>query len=187
MRELSLHILDLVQNAVEAGATAVRLEVSEDSAQDWLTIRVVDNGCGMDDCSRSRVTDPFYTTRSTRRVGLGLPLIDMSTARCGGRLFIASKPDQGTTVEATWRLSHLDRPPLGNLAATLKTLLVGNPELDLTYIHQVDGNHFSILSSVINEALAGIPLTQPDVLVWLDEYLNGNEQNVYGGAQNENG
>lgn len=187
MRELALHILDLVQNAVEAGANHVSLLICEDSVSDCLMIRVADNGRGMDETTCGRVLDPFYTTRLTRRVGLGLPLIDMSTAKCGGRLLITSKPGQGTTVEASWRLSHLDRPPLGDMAITMKTLIVGNPDLDLRYTHQVGDRSFMVSVRELQVILEGIPFTQPDVLLWLDEYLSGNERQVYGGVLNENG
>ncbi|MDF2499713.1 MAG: ATP-binding region ATPase domain protein [Anaerosporomusa subterranea] len=186
MRDLALHILDLVQNSVEAGADSVWLSVIEDLTLDLLTIRVVDNGRGMDEDTCHRVSDPFYTTRSTRRVGLGLPLIQMSTSQCGGQLVITSELGRGTTVEASWRWSHLDRPPLGDLATTLKSLIVGNSELDLNYTHQVGRNCFSLSVRELRDTLNGIPFTQPDVLVWLDEYLNGNERLVYGGALDEN-
>lgn len=186
MRDLALHILDLVQNSVEAGADSVWLSVIEDHSLDLLTIRVVDNGRGMNEETCQRVSDPFYTTRSTRRVGLGLPLIQMSTSQCDGQLVITSTLGQGTTVEASWRLSHLDRPPLGDLTATLKSLIVGNSEIDLNYTHKVGRNSFSLSVRELRDTLDGIPFTQPDVLVWLDEYLNSNERLVYGGALDEN-
>lgn len=187
MREIALHILDLVQNALEAGATVIELTVIEDTVLDLLTVRVADNGRGMDRDTQRRVLDPFYTTRSTRNVGLGLPLIDMSTAHCAGQLAIASAPGKGTIVEAGWCLSHLDRPPLGDMAATIKSLIVANSGLDLRYTHQVGSNRFSLSVKELREALGQIPFTQPDVLNWLDEYLYGNERQVYGGVPNENG
>jgi hypothetical protein len=186
MRELALHILDLVQNSIEAGATGVWLSVIENRALDLLTICVADNGRGMDETTRRSVSDPFFTTRSTRRVGLGLPLIQMSTSQCGGQLVITSELGRGTTVEASWRWSHLDRPPLGDLAATLKSLIVGNPDIDLNYTHQVANNSFSLSVREIRDTLDGIPFTQPDVLDWLDDYLSGNERQVYGGVLDEN-
>ncbi|MDU4962032.1 MAG: ATP-binding protein [Sporomusaceae bacterium] len=185
MREVSLHILDLVQNAVEAGAGRVRILLREDRVRDWLVLRVADNGRGMDAESCRLALDPFYSTRRTRRVGLGLPLIDMSTARCGGRLLVRSKPGQGTTVAASWRLGHMDRPPLGNLTATLKTLIIGNAERDLAYTHQVDRRRFCLSVRQLRGALAGIPFTQPDVLTWLDGYITANERLVYGGVRDE--
>lgn len=187
MQELSLHILDLVQNGIEAGACRIVLTVTEDSAADMLTIRVEDDGRGMDAAVVRKVTDPFYTTRSTRRVGLGLPLIDMSASQCGGQLKIASTVGKGTAVEACWRLSHIDRPPLGDMAQTVKTLFVLNPDIDIQYTHQVDQRSFSATVYELTEILDGIPFTQPDVLEWLGEYLNGHEQQLYGGALNENG
>lgn len=186
MRELALHILDLVQNSLEAGATRVLLEIIEDSSADTLTIRVSDNGRGMDAVTRRRVLDPFVTTRKTRRVGLGLPLIDMSTKQCEGYLKIESTVGQGTVVEAVYRHSHLDRPPLGNLVDTVKTLVIANPQTDFSYRHLVDNAVFALATSELTEILGDMPLTHPDVIVWLDEYLAANEANLYGGVQHEN-
>lgn len=187
MRELSLHILDLIQNSDEAGATSVRLEIIEDiKEKDILIIRVIDNGRGMDENIVKKVLDPFVTTRTTRKVGLGLPLIDMSTKRCDGYLKIDSVPGHGTTVEAVYKHSHLDRPPLGNMVATIKSIIVANSQLDFHYIHRVNGNKFSLDTIEITEILGDIPLTHPDVLVWLDEYLSQNLLNLYGGGQVEN-
>jgi hypothetical protein len=187
MRELALHILDLVQNSLEAGASRVLLAIIEDSSADTLTIRVSDNGRGMDEATRSRVLDPFVTTRKTRRVGLGLPLIDMSTRQCGGYLRIDSKVGEGTEVEAVYRHSHLDRPPLGDLVATVKALIVANPEIDFVYRHTVDGAVFEVAAAELAAILGDMPLSHPDVIAWLDEYLTANEANLYGGATHENG
>ena len=186
MRELALHILDLVQNSVEAGATRVMLEIVENNAADTITIRVTDNGRGMGEETKRKVLDPFVTTRTTRRVGLGLPLIDMSTQRCGGYLKIDSTLGQGTQVEAVYQHSHLDRPPLGNMVETVKTLIVANPELDFTYRHSVDDNSFIVATLEITGVLDGVPLTNPEVLVWLHEFLSTNEANLYGGVKHEN-
>lgn len=186
MRELALHILDLVQNSIEAGATRILLEVIENDAADTLTIRVTDNGRGMDEEMKRSVLDPFVTTRKTRRVGLGLPLIDMSTQRCDGYLKIDSQPGRGTVVEAVYRRSHLDRPPLGNMVETVKMLLVANPQLDFTYSHVVNDNRFSVAAGDISAALGDVPLTHPDVIVWLHEYLSANLANLYGGVKHEN-
>ncbi len=187
MRELALHILDLVQNSIEAGASRVLLVIIEDIGGDTLTIRVRDNGRGMDDATRRRVLDPFVTTRKTRRVGLGLPLIDMSTRQCGGYLRIDSQVGEGTEVEAVYRHSHLDRPPLGDLVATVKTLIVANPGLDFVYRHTVGGAVFEVATRELTSILGDMPLTHPDVIAWLDEYLAANEANLYGGARHENG
>ncbi len=185
MRELSLHILDLVQNAVEADATEVKLEIVESFSADTLTIRVRDNGRGMEEKERDKVVDPFHTSRTTRRIGLGLPLIQMSTQRCDGHLKIESQRGKGTLVEAVYRHSHWDRPPLGNMADTLQTILVGNPTLDFHYLHRVAERSFRIAASEIKEILGGVPLTQPEILQWLQEYLKENLAILYGGVENE--
>lgn len=187
MRELALHILDLVQNSLEAGATRIVLEVIEDSRADTLTIRVTDDGRGMDAATARRVLDPFVTTRKTRRVGLGLPLVDMSTKQCGGYLKIDSAPGEGTVVEAAYRHSHLDRPPLGDMVATVRTLVIANPAVDFHYRHVVDDAVFSLATREITEILGDMPLTHPDVIVWLSEYLAASEANLYGGVLHENG
>jgi anti-sigma regulatory factor (Ser/Thr protein kinase) len=182
MRELSLHILDLVQNSIEAAASKVILEVIENSIEDSLVIRVSDNGRGIDEKIRRHVVDPFVTTRTTRRVGLGLPLIDMSTKRCGGYLRIASESGQGTRIEAMYQYRHLDRPPLGNMVDTIKSILVAYPDLDFQYQHIVNGSLFSISTCEIVDVLGDIPLTHPAVLEWLQEYLTGNFAKLYGGV-----
>jgi hypothetical protein len=186
MREISLHILDLVQNSIEAGATQVELEIVEDLVKDSMIIRLSDNGRGMNEKLRQLVIDPFITTRTTRRIGLGLPLMDMSTKRCGGYLRLDSTPGKGTVVEAMYQHSHFDRPPMGNLVETIKSILVANPALHFLYNHTVNDRSISVSSQELANILDGIPLTQPDVLIWLHGYLSDNIANLYGGAENEN-
>ncbi|HWR28816.1 MAG TPA: ATP-binding protein [Negativicutes bacterium] len=181
MHELSLHILDIVENSTGAGADTVTVNVEEDSRRDEMRIRVEDNGRGMDAAMVSQIRDPFVTTRSTRKVGLGLPLMDMTTHMCDGNLRIESVVGVGTTVEALWRLDHMDRPPLGNMAATLKTILVMNPDIHFRYCHRVGERSFTLDSREIRTALGDLPLTQPEVLEWLDGYLKENLSILYGG------
>ena len=186
MRELALHILDLVQNSIEAGAGTVILEIMEDTRADKLIIRVSDNGRGMDPSIRSQVTDPFVTTRTTRKVGLGLPLIEMSTKRCDGYLTIHSVVGKGTVVEAGYVHSHWDRPPLGDMVETLKSIIVANPNLDFRFSHVFNDTGFSLQTSEITSILGDISLTHPDVLEWLDGYLKSGYANLYGGVPYEN-
>ena len=183
MRELALHILDLVQNSIEAQAGKVGLEIVEDNDADLLTIRIADDGRGMDQETVQKVRDPFVTTRTTRRIGLGLPLIEMTAVRSCGYLDIDSQPGRGTIVTATFQHSHLDRPPLGDMAKTVKVLLVVNPELNFSYCHTVGERTFTVSMRDLEEILGDIPLTQPEVLEWLDEYLTTGIANLYGGAQ----
>lgn len=183
MHELSLHILDLVENSTAAGADIVSVTVEEDSRRDEMRIRIADNGKGMDATMVAKVIDPFVTSRTTRKVGLGLPLMDMTTRMCGGGLSIESTIGSGTVVKAVWKLKHLDRPPLGNIRVTLKTILVLNPQILFRYEHKVDDCCFSIDSAEIRSALGDLPLTQPEVLNWLDEYLKSNLSMLYGGKK----
>lgn len=181
-----MHLLDLVQNSIEAKATKILLEIIEDRKADWLTLRVSDNGRGMTPIECQRALDPFVTSRGTRNIGLGLPLIQMSSQRCGGRLTINSTPGEGTIVEAVYRYSHLDRPPMGNMVGTLRVILIGNPLLHFHYIHKVDNKQFSLSTLEIVNILGEIPLTSPEVLEWLEAYLTSQIDILYGGAENEN-
>ena len=137
VRELALHVLDILQNTVEAGATRVTLTIHEDVPADRLTITVADNGRGMDAATVARVTNPFYTTRTTRHVGLGLPLYAMAAEQAGGRLHITSEPGIGTTVRAEFQLSHPDRQPLGDMAGTLLAFLLSERTPELRYEHRL--------------------------------------------------
>mgnify|MGYP005838329661 CR=1 FL=1 len=174
MRELSLHILDLVQNSLEAGATRVRLEIGEDLRADRLVIRVADNGRGMDEELRRRVLDAFTTTRTTRRVGLGLPLLAAAAEHCNGGVTVESAPGKGTVVTATFQHSHIDRAPLGNMVATLMTILTANPAVRLEYAHRVDEREFRFDTQEIKEQLGDVPLTYGPVLQWIREFIAEN-------------
>ncbi len=143
MRELSLHILDIVTNSVEAEASRVILWIDESIAGNLLRIRVRDNGRGMTRAMIDRVTDPFVTTRTTRAVGMGLPLLQQAAASCGGRLEIESQPGRGTTLQATFAHNSLNRSPLGDIAATVVNLIIGAPEVHFVYGHRTDGGYFT--------------------------------------------
>lgn len=186
MRELSLHILDLVQNSLEAGASQVDLEIIEDTKMNRMSIRVSDNGCGMDEITQQRVTDPFVTSRTTRKIGLGLPLLDMTTKQCGGSLSISSSIGRGSVVEAVYQLSHLDRPPLGNIADTIQAIIIANSNLHFTYRHVVEDQVFLVESKHIRDVLGDIPLTDPDVITWLRNYITDGVRCLYGGVEDEN-
>jgi 3',5'-nucleoside bisphosphate phosphatase len=138
MEDLSLHILDIVENSLSAGASWIKISLVEDTRKDLLLLEIQDNGKGMDAAMQGQALDPFYTTRSTRRVGLGLPLLAQAAQQCEGRLDIRSEPGQGTSVKALFRLSHPDLKPLGDISETLRTLLVGRPDLDLHFEYRQD-------------------------------------------------
>lgn len=172
MRELALHLLDIAENSVSAKAGTIRICVEEDQAADRLTIAVADDGIGMSAEMVERVTDPFVTSRTTRKVGLGIPLLKAAAEACNGWLTITSAPGQGTTLRVEFQESHIDRMPLGNLPDTLLTLVVGSPEVHWIFDYTVNGQTYSFDNAPIQEALGDIPLTDPAVLGYLRETLN---------------
>jgi anti-sigma regulatory factor (Ser/Thr protein kinase) len=183
MRELSLHILDLLQNALEAGATRVEVDIQEDVVADRLTIRVRDNGRGMDAGTMSQAVDPFFTTRTTRHVGLGLPLLAAAARRCDGDLRLESAPERGTVVTATFRHSHLDRAPLGDMAGTLLAFLLGRDgtAAQLCYQHRVNDRSFALDTAVIQAELGDVPLSYPPARAWLHDYIAEGEAELASG------
>ncbi len=181
MRELSLHILDIMENSLAAGATRIDLTIEEDLTADRLTITVQDNGRGMSQEQLARVLDPFYTTRTTRHVGLGLPLFQAAARQCNGDLTIESELGKGTTVQAMFQHSHIDRMPLGNMPATLMGAILKGTA-DIHYLHRVkqadDTREFEFDTAVIRAELDGAPLSHPAVQRWLQEFIAEGEREV---------
>jgi hypothetical protein len=141
MEDLSLHILDIVENAVAAGASRVSVSVNENAARDLLVLRVADDGRGMSREERARAFDPFFTT-GRKRTGLGLPLLAHTAEACGGGVALESAPGMGTRIVARFRLGHIDRPPLSRMASTMMTLFFGHAEVDFAYRHTRNGHVF---------------------------------------------
>jgi hypothetical protein len=177
MRELSLHILDILQNSIEAGATLVELTIEEDLSADRLIITVGDNGRGMSEEQVTRIFDPFYTTRKTRHVGLGLPLFKVAAERCNGDLTVTSQLGRGTTVRATFQHSHIDRAPLGDVTGTLMSVILAN-QCDLRYVHQVDGKVFEFHTGDVKAQLDDVPLSHPQVREWLRDFIAAGEADL---------
>ncbi|NIU10013.1 MAG: ATP-binding protein [Phycisphaerae bacterium] len=136
MEDLSLHILDIAENSISASAKRIEIRIDEDEGKDLLTIEIKDDGDGMDEETLQKVLDPFFTTRTTRRVGLGLSLLAQATRESDGTIELDSRPGEGTTIKASFRYSHLDRKPMGDIDETLKTLVVGHPGIDFLYEHR---------------------------------------------------
>ena len=140
MEDLSLHILDIAENSIAADARRIEIRIEEDRAKDVLAIEIKDDGNGMDEEMQRKVLDPFFTTRTTRKVGLGLPLLAQASRESEGTIDIDSAPGRGTTVRAAFRYHHLDRKPLGDIHETLRTLVVGHPEIEFLLEHTKDGS-----------------------------------------------
>jgi hypothetical protein len=171
LRELSLHILDVVENGITAGADIIRIQVEESRGANLLSIKINDNGRGIPAEKLKKLQDPFVTSRTTRRVGLGLSLLAAAAERCNGKLAVAVGIAGGTEVTATFQHSHIDRAPLGDMAATLATLLMGNPQIDFVYTHVADGNEFSLDTREIKKELGDHSLEDPMVIHRLGESI----------------
>lgn len=171
MKELSLHILDIAKNSVKAKATKIEITVNEDEAADKLTITIADNGSGMSEEILKSVRDPFTTTRTTRKVGLGIPLFEAAANQCGGSLTIESSVGVGTTLTASFGYSSIDRAPLGDISDTLMILVSGSPEIRFIYNHFKNGEKFKFDTDDIKAQLGGIPITTPEILSWMCEYI----------------
>ncbi len=178
MREISLHLLDIIENSISAGAACVILKIIEDHRQDLLTISISDNGKGMDAETIKKITDPFYTTRTTRRVGLGIPLLKAAAEACNGFLSIESEPGKGTVVTVQFQHSHIDRMPLGDIATTMLGLIIGSPEVNWKMQYVCDDHEFIFDDTEIKQELDGIPLSDPDVIRFITSYLKENITSV---------
>lgn len=182
MKEISLNILDVVGNSIKAKAKRIDVTVVESVARDIIELTIKDDGCGMSPEFLARVTDPFTTTRTTRKVGLGLPLLKMAAESCEGTFSIDSGVGQGTTVHATFRLGHLDRMPIGNMAETMVTLISACDTIRYVYTHQTDTDTFVLDTLELQNTLGeGIPLSTPEILAWIHDYVKENLENIKGG------
>lgn len=178
MKELSLNILDVAKNSVTAGATKIEILVEETPEQ--LAITITDNGCGMTPEFVKRVTDPFITTRTTRKVGMGLPLMKMEAQMSGGDLSIESQVGKGTTVKSWFDPRNIDMPPLGDLTSSVTTLIQGSPDIDFIFTHRTPAGEYTLDTGEIRQIMGDIPLSEPEVIAWLTDYLRENESNIEG-------
>jgi anti-sigma regulatory factor (Ser/Thr protein kinase) len=178
LRELALHILDIAENSISAGADRIRIFIEEDHKKDRLNIKIEDNGKGMNPETLARITDPFVTSRTSRRVGLGIPFFKAAAEACEGTFSIESEPDQRTTVEAVFKRSHIDRMPLGDLKGTLMTLIIGSPEVHWIFEYRVNQQSFVLDDEPIKQTLMGVPLTEPPVMKFIRQELEHGIQTV---------
>jgi len=172
MRDISLHLLDILQNSLKAHALSIKISLVALTSEDTLVITIADDGRGMSAETLSRVQDPFFTTRTERKVGLGLSLFKANARLTGGDLTITSAPGLGTTVRVTFGLSHIDRPPLGNLGLTFATVLGFRQDLDLGLFYQKDHRNFSLTTEDLLEVLEDpSAFESPRVLAWIEDYI----------------
>jgi signal transduction histidine kinase len=167
MLELAQHILDIAENSIRAGAKLIAISIKEDTLANLLTVEISDDGCGMKKEEISRALDPFYTTKTVRRVGLGLPLLKDAAQASGGKLDLQSRAGKGTDVTASFQLNHLDRQPLGNISATLISLIAANSEIDFIYDHRHNDRQFKLDTRVIRNEIDDIPIYHPAVIKYI--------------------
>ena len=178
MRTLAEHILDIAQNSVRAKATLIEIIVVDSKKNDLWTLTITDNGCGMDEEMVKRATDPFFTSRTTRKVGLGLALLQQNTIAARGDLKIESKPGEGTLLKAEFQLSHVDRPPVGNIGESLYLLFLGYKTGELRYEHMCEKGTFNISSSELREVLGNVSLQNKEVRDGIIELIKTNLEEI---------
>ena len=178
MRELSLNVLDIAQNSISANASLIEIEIVGDTKKNELLIGIYDNGKGMTPEQVRNVQDPFFTTRTTRKVGLGIPLFKLAAESTGGSFEIRSEVGVGTTVTAVFGYSHIDRQPLGNMAETILGMVVSHENIDFLYTHTRNGKAFSFDTAEVKKILGGVSLGEPEVYIWLSDYLTEGEEEL---------
>ncbi len=171
MRELSLHILDIAQNSISAKAETLRIAIIENTMDNKLIIKIKDDGEGMEKEDLEKVVDPFYTSRTTRKVGLGIPMFKAAAERCNGSFRIHSEIGIGTEVEAEFEHDNIDRVPLGNMSDTIVAIILSNPNMQLIYTHFVNDEKFTLNTKEIVKILGEVPINNMDVINWLRQYL----------------
>lgn len=183
MTEISLNILDVAENSTRAGAGLVTITVAADFTTDTMTIIIEDDGCGMTPEQVSHVTDPFFTSRTTRKVGLGVPFFKYAAESTGGSFTIQSQVGIGTTVTAVFILSHIDRMPLGDISSTIHTLIVYHPETEFIYHYRYNENTFTLDTREFRQIVGDIPFDTPEISSYILEYLQENKLDTDGGVQ----
>lgn len=171
MLELALHILDIAENSVTAGAKTVLIEIAEESGKDLLSFVLCDDGKGMSKAVLEKVMDPFYTSKKVRRVGLGLPMLFEAAGRAGGALSIESQEGLGTRIAADFQLSHIDRQPLGDITGVLMVLIAGNEGVDFVFRYRCGDRHFGFDTKEIRQVIGDVPIQQTEVLKWIRQYI----------------
>ncbi len=175
MKELSLHILDVAENSLRAKSTLIEINIFESTAKNTFEMMIKDDGCGMSEEYAQRILDPFVTERTTRKVGMGIPLFAATAESANGELRIKSSPGKGTTIWVVMERDHIDRPPLGDIATTVTSLICNEDSIDVVFVHQVDNHKYTLDTREIKENVGDLPLCTSSVISWINDYVNENE------------
>ncbi|MGI5894084.1 MAG: ATP-binding protein [Candidatus Merdivicinus sp.] len=182
MQELSLNVLDIAQNSIRAQALLIEISIEQRTADAFLEISITDNGCGMSEEQVSHVMDPFFTTRTTRKVGLGIPFFKMSAEATGGSFSIVSELGKGTRTTASYHTDHIDMLPVGDMNATMLALITMNPDRDFVYRRTLDDKVFTLDTRELKAVLEDVPLDTPEVADYIREMLEEGERELLGPA-----
>ena len=174
MKEISMHILDITMNSIKAEASLIEIIIDDSIINNYLKITIKDNGKGMSENTINKVTNPFYTTRTTRKVGLGIPMLKESCERCNGYLKINSQLYVGTTILCCFERSNIDRAPLGNMGETIMTIINSTDNCDLIYTNITDNGTFIFNTIEVKKMLEGLDINDNSILLWIKEYINEN-------------
>lgn len=172
MQDLSLHILDIAENSINAGASEISIKIIEDTKENILSIEISDNGNGMDEETIKNVYDPFFTTKPSKRTGLGIPLLAQSARECNGDMSIKTEKGRGTAIHVSFQYDHIDRKPLGAIGDTLIVLIASHPEIDFIYEHRRNDSVYSLTTSEIRKELDGVPVNSPAVIKYIKEDIS---------------
>jgi hypothetical protein len=172
MEDLSLHILDIAENSIKAKAKNIKITFAENAKKDISFLEISDDGNGMDQKTLNKTLDPFFTTKNTRTVGLGIPLLAEAARAADGSFSIQSKPGKGTHLKAVFKSSHIDKKPMGDIASTLISIISGHPGVRLVYTHNLQGRKYKLDTKQIKSQLNGIPINSPEVLKTIKSNIN---------------
>jgi hypothetical protein len=186
VRELSLHILDIAENSIASKAEHISIEIFEDTKADYLRLTIKDDGCGMDAEMLKKVVDPFVTSRTTRKVGLGIPLLKAAAEACNGYFLMSSSVGFGTSLTVQFQRSHIDRMPLGDVATTFLNLLVANPQVHWLFNYRFDDGFYEFDDKPVKLEIGDMPMTEPFILVCLREMLEAGIRDLQLNAQYQN-
>jgi hypothetical protein len=178
MKTIADHILDIIQNSVRASASRITVEVRESIMEDRYTVKISDNGTGMDEATVIKARDPFFTSRTTRKVGLGLPLLLQNAEQSGGSLDLFSQAGAGTTVTATFGLGHMDRPPAGDMAEVFLLSAIGHPQVELRYSHHTDKGNYMLTTLELKQVLGDFSLVSSEIRQAITEMIKYNLESI---------
>ena len=174
LQDMAMYILDIGNNSIRAKASFVEISFVESNQSDSCVLKISDDGCGMSAKQLENVRNPFYTTRDTRKVGLGMSFLDQLAAQCNGHLVIESEIGKGTILTLNYQRSHLDAPPIGDMASSMITLIQADGRMEYLFRYEIDNDSFELETKQIKELLDGVNITEPSILLWLKDYIDEN-------------